>query len=293
MARKFVIGLLLACLFIFFHPKFLSAQILVNEFSSYTLDDWVEIINISANTIDLSGYVIRDLTDTNKIDLAGELPPEGIVVFDFGRSLNKDGDVIRIISKEGGVEKEAVFILCYGDKMNDPICTGTSVLRVGCIPDSDLSSVGSYPSDGGNTFERFSLVNTSTKGKSNATAELYPCPTYTPTSTPTRLPTSSPTSRMTATATPSIKPTPTPTIARNFSISPSPTPLDNVSKDESDLSKENGNTPAILGLGTGDEDTKEPGNDVGLLPFIFIFFGLVFVGTSIYLFVKGKKPRSL
>jgi len=66
-----------------------------------------------------------------------------------------------------------------------------------------------------------------------------------------------------------------------------------VSKDESDLSKENGNTPAILGLGTGDEDTKEPGNDVGLLPFIFIFFGLVFVGTSIYLFVKGKKPRSL
>ncbi len=168
-------------------PRPIRAQILINEFSHYTLDDWVEIINISSETVDLTEYALRD-ESTNKEDLIGLLEPNALKSFEFGKWLNKDIDTV-ILIKVNESSEEIIDQIPYGKA--DSVCAAS--------PDG---AIGRYP-DGGNTLERFKIA---TRDLPNS-EELDPCPTPTP--EPTNSPTSTPKPTATLTSTPTFKPTAT------------------------------------------------------------------------------------
>ena len=277
-------------LLFFIFPQKAFAQIIINEFSSFdNPGDWVEIYNYGNETIDLSSYRIRDSSATQKVDLSGLLESQKWKSFDLKDYLNKTGDVIRLMHLTGGVEdSQPIMTVCYGDKVND-----CSVIKVGCYP-LENESVGSYPSDGGNTFERFSGT---TKDASNVNAVLDPCPTPTsePTSTPTNTP--NPTHTPTATPTPTPTKTPTPSPTKSPTFKPTSTPRETTSGQA--ISEET-SAPQSIVLGLEDKSGKDEASEsaedkknFSFLPFLFIAAGLVCIGTAILLVLKKSKAYKL
>jgi len=45
-----------------------SLRIVINEFSALSSPDWIEIYNQEEEPVDLNGWVIRDETQSNRID---------------------------------------------------------------------------------------------------------------------------------------------------------------------------------------------------------------------------------
>lgn len=187
-----------------------SAQVVINEFSSYdNPGDWVELYAIES--VDISGWIVRDLTASNKkeIPTGTILSPGSFYVVDFSNYLNRDGDKI-ILRKADDVTD--VDSLVYGDQGGV------------CAPGLG-ESAGRYP-DANNTIERF---REPTKGVPNI-ANFNVCPTPTPDPTPTLTPlptptlTSTPTSapQATKTATPSPTKTPLATAVRLSTVTPTP-----------------------------------------------------------------------
>lgn len=193
-----IVFFLTTSLFILLPPASALADIVINEFSSSTTDDWIELYNTGTQSAQLSNFRIRDST-TNKKDLTGELNSESFIVVDFSNRLNNDGDIVKLMKLEGETE-----ILL------EEIPYGT----VGglCPPESD-GSIGRFP-DGGAKIIRFT---SQTKGSSNNSGQENPCvtsipnPTDTsvPTPKPTNKPTSFPTSKSQSTSTGKILPTST------------------------------------------------------------------------------------
>jgi len=146
------------------------ASPLINEFSSSSSSDWVEIYNPDPESIDLSIYRIRDLTATNKKDLSGNLDPGGFATFDWSNKLNNAGDLIKLvlISDESVVDETS-----YGDQ--------------GGISAPQSNQTGGRKQDGNSEWI---LFITSSKGSSNNSSEVYvpPTPTNTPQLTPTKTP---------------------------------------------------------------------------------------------------------
>lgn len=178
-----------AILFLFVIPVFcpVHAGILINEFSTGSGTDWVELVNVSTESASLTSYRIRDGTDSNKRDLSGELAPFAYTVIEFANALNKKGDRVRLTVVREGTEQtldEAV----YGDQ------GGT------CIP-GDGMTIGRLPDGTGG----FTVLTAATKGSANTAASPVPCLTPTPTSEPTRHPTQVP-------VIPTKPPTPEPTV---------------------------------------------------------------------------------
>jgi len=273
-------------LFLFVFPKLAHAQLVINEFSSYTSDDWIELVNIGNADVDLSNYAIRDLTQNNKVSLSGILKPDGIKDFSFSDSLNKNGDVIKIIRLEAGAEVETIYYLCYGDEANNSLCSNPNSIRISCVSDDSAptSSIGSYPSDGGNTFDRLSP----TRGGTNSTATLNPCPTPTPvpTNSPTNIPTNSPT--ITPTPTPKPSNTQTPTATKKPTNSPtepeeSPAEGDELVLGLSDSFLSQTPTPPEVSEGGGS------GNSFPFIPVLFIILGVGFIACAVFLVIKERK----
>lgn len=173
---KRILPILFLFFCVFLSPKSVFAQVVINEFSSFNNPgDWVEIYNDSPDSIDLSYYIIRDFTKTQKVPLSGILASKSFTIFDLKDYLNKNGDVIKLIHITDGVEDtQPVMTVCYGDKVKE-----CAVIKVGCYS-LENGSIGSYPSNGGNIFERFA---TDTKNNTNENAQLDPCPTPTETIT--------------------------------------------------------------------------------------------------------------
>jgi len=100
---------IVACLFVLvfflsFHPPvFADSNVLINEF--YALGsgddpDWVELYNKSDSPINLEDWVIRDETDSNKIDLDGYICQKNFRRFNFSNRLTNGGDKIRLFDLE-------------------------------------------------------------------------------------------------------------------------------------------------------------------------------------------------
>ncbi len=182
--------LLLFLIFFFIFPKQVSAEMVINEFSSGTTTDWVEIYNTGTVSAQLSGFRIGDSTSSNKKDLSGELGAREFQVVTFSNWLNNDGDVVKLI-RVVGEKEELLEEMPYGSAGG--LCTPTG-----------SGSIGRFP-DGGSSIVRF-LDNTQGVSNNGAQEDLCPTPTPTPTSTP--IPSPSPTSKP---LTPTSTKTPTPT----------------------------------------------------------------------------------
>ena len=210
--KKQVFALFLFVFFLFaITTSFAFASPIVNEFSSATSADWVEIYNPGADTVDLSQYRLRDLTSTNKLDLSGSLAPSGFVGFDWSNKLNNAGDLIKLvlISDESIIDQ-----VTYGDQ--------------GGISAPASTQTGGRKSDGA---AEWVILSASSKGFSNNSSSVFSPPTATPTKTPTPTPIKIPTAVKTATAqkiSPTSRP-PTPTVqaSTNSSVSNKITPKSN------------------------------------------------------------------
>jgi hypothetical protein len=208
-SKSKIFFLLSIFLFLLF-PSEVLAQVVINEFSSSTASDWVELFALEET--DVSGWFLDDDgTATNMATI-----PEGTTmgastyyVVEVSNRLNKNGDIISLFTKDGAL----VDRVPYGSKGGV------------CVP-SESGSVGRYP-DANSTIERFLLP---TKGASNDLAQLNPCPTPTPTPTPSPTPTSTitPTPTPTLTSIPTSTATPRPTVKAVSTIEPTPKPTNTI-----------------------------------------------------------------
>lgn len=264
-----------AILFLF-SPKLVLAEITINEFSSGTTLDWIEIYNTGTTSAQLSGFRIRDSSSSNKKDLSGELGVDEFQLVTFSNWLNNDGDIVKLV-RVAGENEELLEEIPYGSAGG--LCTSTGSESIGRLP------------DGSSNLVRFA---TQTQNASNNTAEEDPCPVPTPTPTPT--PTSEPTNIPTPTPSPTLKPptstptpklpvstsTPTPKQTATPSLTPKPT-----SKTASESGEVLGGETATFSSFYSYEATEgaEENEDISsvknkLWPKIFLICGLLILFAS-------------
>lgn len=84
-------------------------QVVINEFSSGTSSDWIELYNTTGAPTDLTGWKIKDAAGNDKL-LSGSLAAHGFTSVNFSSWLNADGDTI-IVEDDAGV---AINTVVYG-----------------------------------------------------------------------------------------------------------------------------------------------------------------------------------
>ncbi len=184
-----------------FPLSLVQADVVINEFSSGSTSDWIEVYN-SGDTADLSFYKLRD-SGTNVKDLDGEIGPGAFVSFSFSNWLNNTGDTVRLMRVSDGGEEEVDHIT-YGE---GGICAPSASQTIGRQPDGSAAIV------------RFS---SGSQNASNNSSTQEPCPTPSPTPTLTPMPTLTPTN--TPSSTPTHTPTKTPTPSKTPTTTKTPTP---------------------------------------------------------------------
>jgi hypothetical protein len=283
--KSVLLTIVVFCLF-FFSFKISDAQVVINEFSSSTDNgDWIELF--AYEDVDLTYYRLTHLkTDGSEGDINIPAPtnlgPNSVngqyKVINLNNYLGNDGDRVRLY-KIGDSQPKSDIV--YGDQGG--VCIPTTAGSIARIP------------DGGNTIDGLLL---STKGYTNGEVITYPCPspapvpTNTPTNTPA--PTSTPTNTPTPTNSPSSTPTSTPKPSLTPTKKPTPTPKDYTSEnqelsadvsqfryDSSDEAKENAKDV----LGVSDEEKE----NVSPFAYVLLGLGIIFVGVSIFLYIKNKK----
>jgi hypothetical protein len=277
--KKQFFAFVICLLFLKFGSSFSFASPLINEFSSNTSPDWIEIYNSGSETIDLSQFRLRDLTVNNKLDLSGNLDPGGFIVFDWSNKLNNSGDIIKLvlISDESIIDQTS-----YGDQ--------------GGIPaPQDTQTVG-RKEDGNSDWV---LFNSSSSGGSNNSSEVYIPPTATNTPIPTPTNTPKPTKTPTPIKTPSKNAGSTTTTSTSKAVAntglnsikpttPSPkiTSSDKISNDPIKIARKK----EVLGSKSeeAEEEAQSKNDTFGI--WIYILSGLLFlgVGGSLVLYKYGK-----
>lgn len=199
--RKRVLLLVFCLVFLFTGKTY--ASLYINEFNSSSGSDWVEIYNSDDSSVDLSKYIVRDSSSTNKYELTGSLEGKSFMTFDWGDNLNNTGDTIKLQLKTD-------------DTMIDEVVYGAN----GTAAPTGSQTSGRSPDGSAN----WSLFTSATKGSSNNSSTVVPTPTPspTPTQSPTNTPTPTPTPTSAPTPTPTKALTPTPTKAKSATPSPSP-----------------------------------------------------------------------
>ncbi len=221
----FIVALLLL-----FIPEKAFAALYINEFSSATSNsDWVEIYNSDSSPVDLTGFILRDSTESNKLDLSGTIGGNSYSVFDWNNKLNNDGDTVRLLK----TDETQVDQVVYGGSGNIPVPTGTQT--------------AGRQADGSPTWVLFA---NDTKGSSNNSATIVPTPTVTPTPTNTPAPTQTPTPTPKPTNTPTPTPTGTPTPTPKTTNTPTP----KITSDPK--TREGGSESALMQTQTETEPTQ-------------------------------------
>jgi len=187
------------------------AKIIINEFSSATSDDWIELYNNSENEVNINGYSLED-TASSKIREFGEVvfPPNAYCAIEVSNRLNNTGDVI--ILKHSS---DKVDCIAYGSG-NGETCEGEETLLEA---PSDIQTASRAPNAG----TEWTLAG-ATKGFSNNDTikpeEVLECVAATPTPTPTKSPSDSPVPSVAPSTT--LAPTPTPTPTKPATVAPKP-----------------------------------------------------------------------
>ena len=266
MFKKSFFGLFLFVFLSFLFSNKVFAELYINEFSSFDLDDWVELYNSGPDSIDLSLYILRDSTDSdsNKLEPSGTLNSGSFIAVDWSNKLNKDGDNIRLFLKSN--TSQVVSQISFGDSGND-------------APKPNESQTSGRNPDGSSTWVIFSPATKSNTNNSTVIPTATPVPSNTP--TPTNAPTA------TKTPTPTKIPTQSPTKTPTPTKTPIPTPTDNPNSNLKLASNTDNNS--LGDIESSDDDlTPTPeaevlGASTGKTPFIFIGLGLIFMVVCVIL----------
>jgi len=200
-----------------------NAQVVINEFSSGTTNDWVELYfnpqETASSSADLSLYSIKD-SGTYWKELTGNLNQGEYATFDVSNRLNKDGDTVRLIGPDGEEEVR------YGN--SGGVCAADSTQSIGRRPDG----VGS-----------FVRLSNPTRNEPNDSGQAI-CPTPSPTPGPTIISTASPTPTPSPspTAKPTLKPTPVQTKKPTNTPRPTAEKEEDMVLGESDETEEQGDS---------------------------------------------------
>ncbi len=265
MWKKFLFS---SSVFLFLSATPVLAAISINEFSSNSDPEWVELYNNNSDSVDLSGWYLVDTANHQKT-LTGTIPGNGYFVYDVSSGwLNNDTDTIYLYNS-ATPSANLMDSISYG--------SGKTVGN----PDGNKSA-GRIP-DGSGTW----VNNLSTSKSAANIPPPTPGPTNTP--TPTSAPTSTPTSTPAPTAVPSATPKPLPTPTRSAII---PT----IGEQEFVNAKQNSqgqlldlgespppsSTPSVLGETTSKSDP--------VLPILIISVGAIgLVVSLILLFFHSRK----
>lgn len=239
----------------------------INEFSSSTSDDWIEIYNPDSIAIDLSSFKVRDSTENNQLDLSGILAPQSFTVFDWANKLNNGGDVIRLVQVSDNFSVDQVT---YGNQ--------------GGLIAPGIDQTAGRLTDGGGVW---TIFTTSSKNSSNNSSAVFTPPTPTPSKTPT--PTKSPPTPKPATN----SSTNTPSVAKNnstaFSISRVPT-RSSSNLDNSDKITRTFKGNSFIGIRNITEvpevssKTEVLGTTDRKIPVVFIFGGILLIFAGVLAF---------
>jgi hypothetical protein len=262
-------------------PAPAHAKLWINEFYSDGSTDWIELYNDGSESIDLTHYKIRDNSNTNKLDLSGNIESKGFTTFDWGNKLNNGGDTIKLVEASNE------------NNIHDQVAYGPS--------DADISSPNTTQSagrltDGQSTWAIFSNHS---RGSSNTNSNQAPTPTPTaqPTPTPTKIPT--PTKTPTPPKSSSSK-TPTSGSSQTISgTSPSSTKSQQVTSARTTANL-SGAPTAILGANSKISPQPSPNKKIIIqgasqnpLRYLALVVGLVSLACAILVFFKTRKKNAL
>ena len=267
-----------------------SAQVVINEISSSSSPDWIELY--AFEDINISNWIIDDYETSSDMKTI----PDGIIIgpssnsfyiVEVSNRLNNGGDAISLLKPD----RSEVDKISYGSKGGV------------CIP-SESGSVGRYP-DANPTIERF---KTSSKDLTNNNIELDSCPSPSPEPTNTPVPTQKPT------ATPKPNSTSKPTSTTKPISTPGNSPTSkqlvksatiNLNPSETELVNEDQNNPDLknLALGISDntatitqtpisENDEEDNKRFPLTAGIFIITGAGFLIASVYPILRSSRIKS-
>ncbi len=233
-----------------------KANVIINEFSSNSNPEWVELYNSGTGMINLTGWSLKDGSHPPE-PLSGTIAPNGYFVFEktAGWLNNSGGDAISLLDN-ASPSAQMVDHIDYG---------GGQVIGT---PQDDHSS-GRSP-DGSLTW----VTNLDiTKGGPNPA--IAPSATLTPTA-----PSPIPTAAITPTPIPSITPLKTPTKIPSPSLS---------EQDNRVLGISNEASPTLSAVPSNSSPAK-PRKSI-FEPVVFIAPGLVFLGVSAVWAIKDFYSR--
>lgn len=281
--------LFLICFFIFF-CGIAQAQVVINEISSSTdNDDWIEIY--AYEDVNLTNYRLThiksdgsegDINIPSPLNIGPNSTNGSYKVIEVNNYLGNAGDRIRLYQNGNST---AVSDIPYGNQGGV------------CVP-SVSGSIARIP-NGGNTIDRLAV---GTKGSSNGESVTDPCPSPTPapTNTPTNSPTNTPTPTTTPTIVPTFTPTSTPKPTAIPTKRPTTTPKDYSKENASlqaDVSKfrydtENNEDTQVAKEVLGATDEKIKNESISPFAYVLLALGLIFVGISVFFFIKNKKENT-
>ncbi len=270
--------LLLAVLFLVLFTRRSDATLYINEFNSGSNSDWIEIYNSDSSSVDLSEYILRDSTDTNKLELTGTVNGNGFLSFDWNSKLNNEEDSIRLLLKS---DESSVDIVSYGNS--------------GAISAPSGIQTGGRKPDGSGTWVIF---ESGTRNLSNNASQVVPTPTPSPTNSPTNTPTPTPTNSPTNTPTPSPTKTPTPTPSKGPSPTlvskPSPTPQVLAANTSNQAPQQGATSDSNVDLGSNLSDLEKPKEQGYNWWKLFIVMGSVIItgAVGVFLYNNHIKERS-
>lgn len=219
---------------VFVSPNSINAQLKINEISSSTSDDWVEIYNSEDEEVDLGIFELRDNSESNSVKLSGVLPGGEVSVFDFSNKLNNGGDKVRLVEI---LTQEIVDEMNYGSDGQFP------------APGENLS-LARMP-DGSDEV----LIVSSSKGTTNNNQQVFFTPTPTPTVTPTPTRSPTPVRTPTPTRTPTPVKTPTPAVDKSYFSQDASLPKSTVNiASSTDSTNESSSIAAVPTAVLGDKD---------------------------------------
>lgn len=125
----------------------------INEFSSHSASDWIEIYNGNTQAINLSGYIIEDgFPDT--LNLSGTIAGQSYLVFNTGM-LNQDGDIIKLKNGSTIIDQVAYGAYDDGNLLDNPTppAAGESLARTPDGKDTGIDNadfiIDTTPTQGG------------------------------------------------------------------------------------------------------------------------------------------------
>lgn len=93
-------------------PTPTSQSIVINEFYAYSSNDWVELYNPNAETLDISGWILDDAntsSDMHEFPTGTTISGNGFVVTDVGNRLNNGGDTITLYDNSKQIIDEITY----------------------------------------------------------------------------------------------------------------------------------------------------------------------------------------